>query len=118
MTIAVVLAGSFCIRGGDDSPKIAGNYGRKPRQGLGYLAGTYPGGLTTVDGVPVPATVRVLYRPESGATGDGVVVAEVASAADGTWRVDGLDPAARYDVVGRKVGFNDIIMADVSPALE
>lgn len=92
--------------------------GRLPAKGNGYLAGTYPGGITTVDGVPVRATVRVLYRPASGALGDGAVVAEVQSALDGTWRVDGLDPALKFDVVGRKPGFNDVIMANVSPKVD
>lgn len=61
------------------------------------------------------ATVRVLYRPDSGEPGDGAVVAETQSAPDGTWRVDGLNPALKYDVVGRKSGHNDVIMANVSP---
>lgn len=86
-----------------------------PLPGPGYLAGQFPGGITTVDAVPVSATVRVLYRPEAGAQGDGLLIAEVQSAHDGTWRVDGLNPALRYDVVGRKAGFNDVIMANVTP---
>lgn len=90
----------------------------KPLPGNGYLAGTYPGGITTVDGVPTRATVRILYRPLSGALGDGAVVAEVLSDTDGTWRVDGLDPALKFDVVGRKQGFNDVIMAGVSPKVD
>lgn len=89
-----------------------------PSRGNGYLAGTYPGGITTVDGVPTRATVRILYRPLSGALGDGAVVAEVLSELDGTWRVDNLNPALRYDVVGRKAGFNDVIMANVSPKVD
>lgn len=87
----------------------------RPAKGAGYLSGTYPGGVTTVDGVPVAATVRVLYRPASGSLGDGALMAEVQSATDGTWRVDGLDPSLKYDVVGRKAGFNDVIIANVSP---
>ena len=86
-----------------------------PPKGNGYLAGEYPSGITTADGVPTGATVRVLYRPESGRPGDGVVVAEVQSAQDGTWRVDGLHPDYRYDVVGRLQGFNDVIMSNVAP---
>lgn len=86
-----------------------------PAKGVGYLSGKYPGGVTTVDGTPVAATVRVLYRPASGSLGDGALMAEVQSAPDGTWRVDGLDPSLKYDVVGRKAGFNDVIMANVSP---
>lgn len=86
--------------------------------GSGYLAGTFPGGITTVDGVPTPATVRVLYRPGPGQPGDGALVAEVQSAADGSWRVDGLDPALKFDVVGRKAWFNDVIMSNVSPKVD
>ncbi|ASA16424.1 hypothetical protein MMK57_003735 [Pseudomonas aeruginosa] len=89
-----------------------------PPGGNGYLAGEFPSGITTVGGAPVAATVRVLYRSAGGALGDGVLVAEVQSVADGTWRVDGLNPSLRYDVVGRKSGFNDTIMANVAPAVE
>ena len=89
-----------------------------PRTGAGYLAGDFPSGITTVDGVPASAEVRALLRTESGKAGDGVVVAVVQSAADGTWRVDGLDPSQRYDVVGRKPGFNDVIVTNVSPSVE
>jgi len=85
--------------------------------GTGYLAGTYPDGVTTVEGVPVPATVRVLLRSTDPAF-DGLFVSEVSSNVDGTWRVDGLNPNLKYDVVGRKDGFNDVIMANVSPATD
>lgn len=78
-------------------------------RGSGFLAGEFPGGITTVDGVPGPAQIRVLHR----ATGE--VVAETTSAFDGTWRVDGLNPNMRFDVVGRKDGFNDVIVANVQP---
>lgn len=90
----------------------------KERAGTGYLAGEFPDGITTVEGVPVAATVRVLLRTESGHVGDGAVIAEVQSAPDGTWRVDGLNTALRYDVVGRKAGHNDVIMANVTPAVD
>lgn len=86
-----------------------------PLTGDGYLAGEYPGGTTTVEGVPVSATVRILYRPESGQDGDGALVAQVQSAPDGTWRVEGLRTDLLYDVVGRKEGFNDVIVANVTP---
>lgn len=89
-----------------------------PPGGDGYLAGEFPDGITTVGGAPVAATVRILYRPESGEPGDGVVVAEVQSAVDGTWRVGALNTMLRYDVVGRKDGFNDTIMANIAPTLE
>lgn len=88
---------------------------RLPPRGNGYLAGTFPDGITTVDGVPVEATVRVLYRPEGGEIGDGALVAQVKSNPDGTWRVDGLNLDLKYDVVGRLAGFNDVITAGVYP---
>lgn len=86
-----------------------------PLTGDGYLAGEYPGGTTTVEGVPVSATVRILHRPESGQAGDDALVAQVQSAPDGTWRVEGLRTDLLYDVVGRKEGFNDVIVANVTP---
>ena len=88
-----------------------------PPRGNGYLAGEFPDGITTVGGTPVAATVRVLYRPEAGEPGDGVVVAEVQSDPDGTWRVDGLNPALTYDVVARYGGQNDVMMAGITPAV-
>lgn len=87
-------------------------------RGSGYLAGEFPEGITTVEGVPVSAEIKVLYRDQSGGAYDGFVVAKTLSAPDGTWRVDGLNPALRYDVVGRKNGHNDVIMANVSPEVE
>lgn len=99
----------------DVSTAMALPYPWSPLAGQGYLAGEFPGGTTTVEGAPVSAAVRILYRPAAGALGDGVVVTEVQSALDGTWRVDGLNPALKYDVVGRKNGHNDVIMANVTP---
>lgn len=80
----------------------------------GYLAGTLPDGVTRLDGAPVSATVRVSLRSPMHAL-DGLPIAEVVSAIDGTWRVDGLDPALRFDVVCRLEGFNDLILSNVSP---
>lgn len=96
---------------------LGGGIERPNTKGNGYLAGEFPDGITTVDGVPVNATVRVLLRTVAGHPGDGSLVAEVESAPDGSWRVDGLSTGFKYDVVGRKAGFNDVIMADISPAV-
>lgn len=87
----------------------------RPPKGNGYIAGTFPSGLTQVNGVPTAATVRVLHRPLSGGFADGVVVAEVESAPDGTYLVDGLDPTLKFDVVGRKDGYADVIVSNVTP---
>lgn len=83
--------------------------------GEGYLAGTYPDGITTVEGVPTSAEVRVLLRKPSGEPGDGVVVATTQSGVDGTWEITGLPVGFLYDVVGRLDGQNDVIMAGVTP---
>jgi len=85
---------------------------------LGYLSGTFPNGLTLLEGSPVSARVRVHYRAASyGAILDGHMVAEVQSGVDGTWVITGLDPSKKYDVVGRLEGKNDVIMSNVSPAV-
>ena len=86
--------------------------------GNGYLAGSFPDGITTLNGVPVAATVRVHYRPEEGEPGDGELVASTTSGADGTWRIDGLNPALKYDIIGRLDGQNDVIAANVSPKVD
>lgn len=102
-------------------PRTSGSVPVRPtirntlNKGIGYLAGEFPGGITTVEGVPVAATVRIIYRPASGETGDGSVVAEVQSAPDGSWLVAGLNPKLRYDVIGRLDGFNDVIASNVKP---
>lgn len=85
--------------------------------GTGYLSGELPSGTTTVEGVPTQAEVRVLWRGPAGHPADGVLVAKAQSAPDGTWRVEGLSPGLRYDVVGRKDGFNDVIVSNVQPAV-
>lgn len=82
--------------------------------GAGYLAGEFPDGITTVGGVPVAATVLVRLR-KPGHPHDGALVAVTESLPDGTWRVDGLNTALRFDVVGRKDGHNDVIVAGVTP---
>lgn len=86
-----------------------------PYAGRGYLAGESPDGLTTIEGVPTDAELRVLYRPAAGAVGDGVIVQRLSSAPDGTWTAWGLNPELRYDVIARKAGQNDVIMSDVAP---
>lgn len=88
-----------------------------PCNGLGYFAGTFPDGITSIKGVPVSAIVRVLLRTPIQGYGDGVVVATMRSGADGTWRIDGLHTHLRYDVVARYAGENDVIMSNVAPAI-
>ena len=106
-----VLLGGNAVMAQEARPRIR-------RDGAGYLAGTFPSGITSVDGAPTPATIRVLYRPQGGAHADGVVVETVVSAADGTWQVGSLDPSVRYDVVCRLNGHNDMIWSNVTPAVD
>lgn len=87
-----------------------------PLDGDGYLAGTYPDGITKVDGVPVSAEVRVLLRHPVKGFGDGSIVAKTISNPDGTWMINGLPSDLKYDVVARLAGEKDIIMSDISPA--
>lgn len=84
------------------------------RIGGAYLSGSFPAGVTSVDGVPTSATVRVQVRDPDG-TADGVFVGEVVSGADGTWQVSGLPTRFTYDVIGRKADFNDVVVSNVAP---
>lgn len=86
-------------------------------RGFGYLAGKFPDGITTVEGVPSPAKIRVLLRTEDGNPLSGAVVAETTSGADGTWEVPNLNIALLYDVVARRDEYNDMIMARIVPAI-
>ena len=91
---------------------------KKDFRGAGYLAGEFPSGVTSVDGIPASAEVRVLWRDPSGSDSDGCLVKTVQSAPNGTWRVDGINSNLKYDVVGRKEGFNDVIMSNITPAID
>ena len=44
-----------------------------------------------------------------------MLMAEVQSNHAGVWQGDGLDPALKYDVICRAPGYNDMILANVSP---
>ncbi len=90
--------------------------------GAGYLAGEAPvdldpespDGRTRIDGAL--ASCRVVVMSRIGL----VVVAETRSAADGTWRVDNLDPAVEYIVVGLDdTGTTNAAIADrIRPAVD
>ena len=80
--------------------------------GPGYLAGEYPGGKTTVNGVPQAATVKVFYELGSG---DWQLAGETVSSIAGAWMVTGVDPDKRFQVLGRLAGYNDVILANVQP---
>jgi hypothetical protein len=106
--MAIPGAGTYTIDIGESFP-------RHLLQGDGYLSGSFPGGITTLNGVPVAATVRAHYRPAGGEPGDGLLVASTESAADGTWIISGLNPDLKFDIIGRLDGQNDVIAANVQP---
>lgn len=83
--------------------------------GIGYFKSTFPEHITSVDGVPVSAEVRVLLRNHPNKDYDMLVVAKTQSANDGTWEVRGLNPNFKYDVIARYTGYNDLIMSDLTP---
>lgn len=84
--------------------------------GNGYFSGKSPNGITSIKGVPTSASVRVLLRTNQGAAGDGAVIASTVSAANGTWRINGIPLGFKYDIVARVAGEKDVIVSNVSPA--
>lgn len=87
-------------------------------KGYGYLSGSFPDGITRVEGVPQAAEIRVLYRPLGDSEIDGYLVAKTVSSPDGTWIIQGLNHNLKYDVICRHEGYNDMILSNVSPALD
>jgi hypothetical protein len=83
--------------------------------GAGYLSGSAPSGLATLDGNPIICQIRVHYRPKQGAVGYGALVAVTQSNAAGEWMVSGLDPKKRFDVIASLAGSRDVIYSDVAP---
>lgn len=92
-----------------------GSRGLSANPATGTLAGSYPTSGVTVDGMPAQATVRVMTRPGSGSDTPPKLIAEVETDAFGEWQVTGLNPNEKYDVIFRKSGHNDLIVADVTP---
>lgn len=84
--------------------------------GNGWLESNFPENITNIDGTPVSAVVRVIIRSDNKQI-DGRVVASVKSGQDGMWRVDGLHPNLKYDVVSRLGGYNDIIYSNITPMI-
>ena len=82
--------------------------------GAGYLSGSYPDGLVTDDGVPVSADILIRIRSKSLPL-NGLLVAQVKSAPDGTWLVTNLNPDLKYDAIARLDGRNDVIGSNLTP---
>lgn len=85
------------------------------RSGYHGLAGQYPAGLTSLEGVPTPARVYVRLRAPDHPEIDGALLGATDSAGDGTWYIGGLSPRLKYDVVGRMDNERDVTMSDVTP---
>lgn len=81
--------------------------------GTGYLAGESPDGLTTVVGVPVAATVQVLWRDPD--TDEEHLVASTTSTSAGTWQITDLNHELQYVVRGIKSGWNDVSVVGATP---
>lgn len=79
--------------------------------GAGYIAGESPDGLVTVNSAPGARRVEVRHRATLS------VVEITFSNADGTYRVNGLDPAQLFDVIATDwTGtYNDVIVSRVLP---
>lgn len=87
---------------------------QRPGAGLGYFAGEYPDGLTTVENVPSSAVVKV-YWHSPGDPQDGLFVAQTVSAPDGTWRIGGLNHNLTYTIQAEKDGHRNAIAQGVRP---
>lgn len=85
-----------------------------PEYGYAYLAGDYPTGIVKVDGVPGEADLKAVVRSDDPQL-DGLVVGRTTSQHTGDWRIEGLNPKLRYDVIARHDGYNDVIATDIKP---
>lgn len=87
---------------GSPLPSLAGN---------GYIAGVAPGVLT-VNGAPASREIEVRDRSTR------AIVFVGFCNPDGTYRVNGLNPARKYDVIARdwQGVYNDVIRSNITPA--
>ena len=79
----------------------------------GYFAGDFPDGITSVENIPTGDLEVFVYTRSN-----NKLVAKTKSAQDGTWRINGMNPNLRYDVICRCAGHNDMIWSNVSPCVE
>lgn len=90
-----------------------GDYRALPPRGDSFIAGQPPDGLVTFNGAPAVRVVDVFDRATN------ILVASTTSAADGTYRINGLRQDRLYDVRARGSSDleNDLIVARVTPHL-
>jgi hypothetical protein len=84
--------------------------GGAPWNGAAFIAGTPPG-IVTSNTAPARRMVFAIERVSR------IVVRDTWSAADGTYRLDGLNPDLRFDVIGRDYTntYEDVIVSRVPP---
>jgi hypothetical protein len=79
--------------------------------GYGYIAGTAPNGLVTVDDAPSVRVVDLFERETR------LWIRSTVSTVQGRYQFDALPVATKYDVIGRDaVVYNDVISANITPA--
>ena len=86
-------------------------------QGESFLGGQYPDSSIKAEGTPSDADVFVKIKDRSSLF-DGHTVAKLHSDVSGEWKISGLSDDMVFDVVGRKEGFNDVIVSGVTAELD
>lgn len=132
---ALLAQGEWLVCGADDLPprrtratylalaesgtytfNITEPFDRHALGGNGLLSGSFPLSMITQNGnLPSQSEIRILYRPNTGEPGDGILVGTTTCNADGTWQVSGLDENLKFDIVARIPGYNDVLISDVQP---
>ena len=102
------------ITGGTPQLGLIKTLDRKPVEwrGQGYLQGQYPDSVALKGTQPVQATIRVVLRSNDG-PGDGQLIATTTAQANGSWKIEGLNPNLSYDIIARLQGSQDVIIPGV-----
>lgn len=77
--------------------------------GQGYLAGTLPSAIVTVNGIPSPRPLECRHRKSR------LTITVVMSNPDGSFRINGMDPLQEYEILARDTGliYNDVVISRV-----
>lgn len=104
----MVMAGAY-------SHRSYSNYsgGRIDLSGNGFIAGIAPG-IVTVGGAPASRRIEVIDIQTRR------TVASTVSAADGTFRINNLNPSRRYRVLAydHQLVYNAVIRDNITPAVD
>lgn len=100
-------------------PRVCSPYGflRNDGSSGGYLAGSSPDGLVTVNAAPAEASVQVSVRYPGDYQLDGLVVTTVRSNGSGEWEVGPLFAGAKYTVVGFYPDYRPVAHSPITPAV-